>query len=72
MKATFAKFSPVFGIISLLNFSHSVGFIGAFLGGSDGKESTCNAGDLDSITGSGRSMEKGIATHFSMLAWRIS
>ena len=42
------------------------------LGGSDGKESTCNAGDLDSITGSGRSMEKGIATHFSMLAWRIS
>jgi len=26
-----------------------------FLGGSDGKESTCNAGDLGSIPGSGRS-----------------
>ena len=25
-----------------------------FLGGSDGKESTCNAGDLGSIPGSGR------------------
>ena len=27
----------------------------AFLGGSDGKESTCNAGDLGSIPGLGRS-----------------
>ena len=26
-----------------------------FPGGSDGKESTCNAGDLGSISGSGRS-----------------
>ena len=26
-----------------------------FLGGSDGKEFACNAGDLDSIPGSGRS-----------------
>ena len=26
---------------------------------SDGKESTCNVGDLDSIPGSGRSPEKG-------------
>ena len=26
-----------------------------FPGGSDGKESTCNAGDLESIPGSGRS-----------------
>ena len=26
-----------------------------FLGGSDSKESACNAGDLGSITGSGRS-----------------
>jgi len=26
-----------------------------FLGGSDGKESTCNAGDLSSIPGFGRS-----------------
>ena len=31
----------------------------AFLGGSDGKESTCNAGDLGSIPGLGRSPEGG-------------
>ena len=37
----------------------------------NGKESTCNAGDPGSILGSGRSMEKGMATHSSILAWRI-
>ena len=30
-----------------------------FPGGSDGKESTCNAGDLGLITGLGRSPEEG-------------
>ena len=30
-----------------------------FPGGSDGKESTCNAGDLSSIPGSGRSPGEG-------------
>ena len=30
-----------------------------FPGGSDGKESACNAGDQDSISGSGRSPGKG-------------
>ena len=30
-----------------------------FTGGSDGKESTCNAGDLNSIPGSGRSSRHG-------------
>ena len=34
-----------------------------------GKESTCSAGDLDSIPGSGRSPEGGMATHCSILAW---
>ena len=46
-----------------------------FSGGSDGKESALNAGDpwfypwvsLES----GRSLEKGMATHSSILAWRI-
>ena len=42
-----------------------------FHGGSDGKESACNAKDLGSISGSGRSLEKGMATHSSILAWRI-
>ena len=30
-------------------------WVKGFPGGSDGKESACNAGDLDSILGSGRS-----------------
>ena len=32
--------------------------LGDFPGGSDGEESTCNAGDLGSISGSGRSPGK--------------
>ena len=39
--------------------------------GSDGKESTCNAGDPGSVSGSGRSLEKGMVTHSSILARRI-
>ena len=38
---------------------------------SDGKESSYNAGDPGSIPGLGRSLEKGTATHSSILAWRI-
>ena len=33
----------------------------SFPGGSDGKESVCNEGDLGSIPGLGRSLEKGMA-----------
>ena len=39
-----------------------------FPGGSAGKESACNAGDLGSIPGSGRSLEKEMATYSSILA----
>ena len=42
-----------------------------FPGGSDGKEYACHAGDLGSIPGSGTYSEKGMATHSSILAWRI-
>ena len=38
-----------------------------FLGGSDGKEFACNAGDPGSIPGSGRSPGKGTATHCSII-----
>ena len=38
-----------------------------FPGGSDGKESTCNAGDL----GWEDPLEKETATHCNILAWRI-
>ena len=43
----------------------------ALLGGSDGKESACNAGDLGSVPESGRAPGEGMATHASNLAWRI-
>ena len=39
--------------------------------GSDGKKSTCSAGDLDSIPGSEDPLEKGMTTHSSILAWKI-
>ena len=38
-----------------------------FPGGSDCKESACNAGDL----GWEDTLEEGMATHSSILAWRI-
>ena len=47
-----------------------------FPGGSSGKESACNVGDLGLIPGLGRSpggdpLEEGMAIHSSILAWRI-
>ena len=45
-------------------------FLG-FPGGSAGKESVCSVGDLGAIPGLGRFLEKGKATHSSILAWRI-
>ena len=42
-----------------------------FPGGSDGTEAACNAGDLGSIPGSGRSPGEGMAIHSSNLVWRI-
>ena len=44
---------------------------GGLPGGSDSKESACNAGDEGLIPGSGRSLEKEMATHSSILAWEI-
>ena len=42
-----------------------------FPGGSASKASAYNVGDLGSIPGSGRSLEKEMATHSSILAWKI-
>ena len=39
--------------------------------GSDGNESACNAGDLGLIPGQEDPREKKMATHSSILAWRI-
>ena len=38
---------------------------------SDSKESTCNAGDLGLTPAREDPLEKGMATHSSILAWRI-
>ena len=35
------------------------------------KESACNEGDLGTIRGQEDPLEKGMATHSSILAWRI-
>ena len=42
-----------------------------FPGGSDGKASAHNEGDLGLIPGSGRSLEKEMASHSSTVAWTI-
>ena len=42
-----------------------------FPGGSDSKESACNAGDLGSILGWEDPLERGMATHSSVLPWEI-
>ena len=42
-----------------------------FPGGSDGKESACNAVDPGLIPGPKDPLEKGMTTHPSILAWRI-
>jgi len=42
-----------------------------FPGGSDSKESACNVGDLGSSLSWEDPLEEGMATHTSILAWRI-
>ena len=42
-----------------------------FPGDSDGKESTCNAGDSGLIPGSEDPLEKEIATCSSILSWEV-
>ena len=51
----------------LLDLSET-GIASAFPGGSDGKESASNAGNRGSITGQRDPLEKGMATHSSLLA----
>ena len=43
----------------------------SFPGSSDSKETACDVGHPSSIPGLGRSPEKGMVTHSSILAWRI-
>ena len=42
-----------------------------FPGGSDGKESACNAGDQVHSLGREDLLKKGMGTHSSIVAWRM-
>ena len=57
----------------MLDIHNTVSFINTSVyiskGFPDGKESACNAGDPD--LGRKDPLEKGMATHSSILAWRI-
>jgi len=60
----------------LLRVIHSIKLwrtliIRGFPGGSDGKESACDAGDPGFILSWEDPLEKGMVTHCSILAWRI-
>ena len=57
----------------MLNISYVLSIYGnqGFPSGSDGKESACNAGDPGLTPGLQDLLEKGKATHSSILAWRI-
>ena len=58
--------SPVFRTVLLI-----IASLKSLPGGSDGKESACNAGDLGLIPGLEDPQEKGMATHSSILVYRI-
>ena len=52
-------------------FTHTAIFF-FFFGFPGGSESACNVGDLGSVPGLKDPLEKGMATHSSILAWRIT
>ena len=55
----------------LMLFLYFLSSFGDFPGGSDGKASACNVGDLGSIPGLENPLEKEVATHSSTHAWKI-
>ena len=63
----------LYGVKALINLQvFPIHKVYSFPGGSDGKESACNAGDLGSIFGSGKSPGEGNDNPLQYLAWRIS
>ena len=57
--------------VDLTNAKSTDAFKG-FPSGSAGKESTYNIGDWVQPLGWGDTLEKGKATHYSILSWRIA
>ena len=62
---TFAASCLQLTAVSLFNLGRD------FPGGSDGKASAYNVGDLGSVPGLGRSLGEGNGKHSSSLAWKI-
>ena len=72
-KQTLASILLTYGVFSLHGWkekSHHLN-ISCFPVGSGGKESACNAGDWVRSLGWEDPLEEGMATHSSILAWRI-
>ena len=70
---TLSSLRPFLVRVSCLESSYQAGLLDlkiGFPGGSDGKESACNAGEPGLIPELGIPLEKGMATHSSILAWR--
>ena len=55
------------GMLLLVSYRRLQGFPGAL----DGTESACNAGDLDLISELGKYPVEAMATHSTILVWRI-
>ena len=69
VSASFIK-QIIFVLQCYLSFvKEQLAMFGGFPGGSDGKESMCNAGYLGSIPGLGRSHGEGLGNPLCVLAW---
>ena len=66
--ACFNLFQGDFPASSYKQYLYSTAWIPRWL---SGKESACNAGNLGSMPGSGRSLDEEMAPHSSILTWRI-
>ena len=69
-KATEVSFSSAVGlrVLGAEEKKEFLNHVSVGIGDSGGKGSACNAGDLGSIPGLGNPLEKGMATHSSILA----
>jgi len=72
----FAKYSALYPTHSICSIKISSPFFQSIFryiinSDSDSKKSACNVGNLASISGSRDPVEKGMATHSSVLTWRI-
>ena len=69
--SSYKPFQDLIPNISVRDVRHLIPLsVRGFSGGSDGKESACSVGDTGWTVGWEDPLEKGMATHSSVLAWR--